>query len=417
MTTLIDQGNELIKRIRKVYSYMDLENSIAPLAEINKIKVELVALEKDIPKNTNPKSLEEIYLSELKRRCLADLFSLETEYGEKIPNPLTIIDSLGITPENFQDLENWLKENKNMVAHTNEELLSKADEESRRAQIPLGNSAFCHQAEEYVQEKILSLINVVHKNIPDWPGLSDTLKKYTVSASTTEKRAYSDYIAQVAIIPVQNVAYMTNGKINLKPKELISLVAEELFVHACNDTLTQSSNLPYFLKRRTGLSFKTVMESSSHYLVADFFETLAKSPKMTNLLGFSQSFEEIYEEFKETELLNQYWNNIYRYAIWTLAKLGESRMKEMPEIITKYSVDPATPHRYLNKFAYSWDKSTGNLLPKIVKELIYFPKPVDKIMATIPPDKKDQTIKSILTGYWSQQGLKQWVEYNLSDQG
>ncbi len=410
----IEQGNALVAQIQARNAFLDQPNTINPVPQTVELISNIQNLVNILPDNPQPTNLDQLYLQELKRRLSCEAVSLSNVIATEAAPWEQVIKAYGIPFEDLEVIEPWLENNMDLVKEANRRLFDNATNYVERANVPTGIGSLRARAEQIVENAMGSMNEVVLENLGNRLGVREFIQLYTFGADSTERRSYLNYLSKVLGISTQNVTYMRDGEIYIIPEELISLMGHEGLGHARHNTVTEASqDLPSFLKIRTGPPLQATNESIAQYFEAKFFDYLALHPSAVEKLKFTESFDHIYQRYKDTQLLNTYMNNLYYFAILTLAQSKQEDTSGQAEKISKYSINPSFPRNHINRYRNDWDKATGRLMTHVVSELRYAANPVARIMSSIPKDKVSQAEDLILKGFWTPQGLEQWVDLNL----
>ena len=116
--------------------------------------------------------------------------------------------------------------------------------------------------------------------------------------------------------------------------------------HALNAVLTESSNLPYILKRGN-LLIKPTAESVAQFYQDVLLDDLERHPEVQRKLDIEHIFSEIAKEARALKLISEYKKNLDLYAILVLAdkSFGNPRdpetLKRKREVLDKLSIDPS----------------------------------------------------------------------------
>lgn len=370
-------------------------------------------LAQEIPEIAMPRTVGELILGELRRRLNVEAAYLRMFTLAEVPSWQEVVALYGIPTEDLVAVESWLDFNLGEGAAVNSRLLKSGDF-SHRAPVPLGSGKFRRQAEELVGGALDSTAKMLKGFFSHRPGVKQFFDQYQLVPDSDEERSYLNWISQVVCVVTSQVVFMREGKIFLVPEELLRIVFHEGLGHGCHHIVSQSADhLPLFLRTDTGADIGASSESVAQYFETQFFDYLLNHPEADQHLPFEEPFGEIYQRYKDRQLLQEYWRRLYYFAVLTLAQSRPEDSQEQLARISRYSLDLSWPANFINNCTNNWDKATGRLLPRLVAELQYCGNPVKRALTKIAPEKLGQAEELILTGFWTPVGLEQWVKISL----
>src|SRR3989344_1352198 len=356
---LISKGNKLYERVLKREFHFDQPYSIIDLEYTRNLLSDFKMLSGELPKIEGPKSLDEILVYELSKICNNQIQNLEDEFNPSIKTPEQVISMYEVTSKDLDEFK-----------------------------------------------KVLS------EFFSDFPGVPQLLDEYIISVESDNSRSYADKVAKASYLSVAKCCYMLDGKINLIPERLISLLGHEVIGHCLNYINTDLSDLPLYIKENLNAMTSASKESVADHFESLVFEFLNGNKNAADSMGFEEDFENIYNRFKDTRILMDYWNKLSMVGYWILSNTKvDDFNKQVKELLT-YSIDIKWPASFVNRHRQDWNRSTGLLLPKFVSELRYSVNPVKEMLAGVNDARKSKIEKLILVGNWTPTSLKYWISVN-----
>jgi len=413
-TTEVVSGNVLIHQVEDLAIFLEQPYTIVPTPRVRNLMGEMHTLANGIIEVSEPQSFYELVMSELKRRLITDSMYLSRYTKEEFLQLNEVIDTYGISWDDVEQFEGWLDENTGKVEALNDRLSKESRE--HRSSVPIGSFKVRYEAEKVLDNKITSLRNFLSNSLADQPGVIELLKDYRFVADFIYSRSYHDGESKIVGFSTSKILYMRDGQVCVDEAELIRIFGHEVLGHTRQQVVTEGAEeLPYFLRTKTGYAIDASGESISQYFQDRIFDYLLADPEAADGLGFDKPFEQIYQDYQNTQLLRNYWRNLEHFGIVTLARSSESDSKNQIDTLLRYSVDKSWPVDFVFRHRGDWDRSTGRLVPRIVHELRYSANPVGRIMSGVAIDKIAVAEGLILRGFWTPRGLEQWVNFNLED--
>ncbi|HLB51933.1 hypothetical protein A3F07_02190 [candidate division WWE3 bacterium RIFCSPHIGHO2_12_FULL_38_15] len=408
---LISKGNKLYERVLKREFHFDQPYSIIDLEYTRNLLSDFKMLSGELPKIEGPKSLDEILVYELSKICNNQIQNLEDEFNPSIKTPEQVISMYEVTSKDLDEIKKWLSTNKDKVIAANLRQME-AYSSSRRSEVALGSPKIRVDAEFLVLRYVDNFKKVLSEFFSDFPGVPQLLDEYIISVESDNSRSYADKVAKASYLSVAKCCYMLDGKINLIPERLISLLGHEVLGHCLNYINTDLSDLPLYIKENLNAMTSASKESVADHFESLVFEFLNGNKNAADSMGFEEDFENIYNRFKDTRILMDYWNKLSMVGYWILSNTKvDDFNKQVKELLT-YSIDIKWPASFVNRHRQDWNRSTGLLLPKFVSELRYSVNPVKEMLAGVNDARKSKIEKLILVGNWTPTSLKYWISVN-----
>jgi hypothetical protein len=409
---LIKKGEDVFVRIDKRDTHLRQEFSLLDIQNTKDLVEELNDLYKEIPEIDQPRTLEEVYLKELKRLSKGGASILSEEISSEIDTPDNVLEKFSVRKEDIDELADWLLNNKENVIKAN---LSQYEYHSKikKSSIQTGVRQVREEAEKESLEKIAVLKKFILNNVKHLPNLEAFFDTYTIALDSFNKRSHANRTGTTAFLCTSSFVYYSNGNIHLDPVHFIELFGHEVIGHCLNFWHTDNSDLPFFLKWSFFSLTVATMESIAQYFQDRIFEYIKDNNGVEELFTKDEPFEEIYKRYKDTEILKEYDVKITRMGDWILSQTKMDEHQKQIEMLSKYSIEPKMPSDFVNFHRNDWNKATGLLLPKIVSELRYCVDVVKKIFKELPENKRNETEKLLLNGMWTPDGLKDYVRVSL----
>lgn len=415
MKEILQESETLFKGIEKLIKFYSKYQMFIP-KEVNSIVEDIYQCMSTIPDIKEPKNMEELIQSELKRRLEGEAKNLEQRISSKHYDFDTIISMHGIPVEDIMALKPWLLANKESTMESVERLYNQKEIASYDLGLSADIPSIVRQAEGFSLSHIEKYYKKIGKLLEELTSVGSFLRDITI-VPTNKARSYFDFLTKTLAIGIPAVCYAKEDRsLNIKEGELIRLFGHEGMGHALNYLISESSKLPYFLTKSSALITSTI-ESVAQFYENQIFEDIKSHPEVQKELGIYHNFNEIYQEAKDTFKLNTYTNMLFRYATIVLADktLGEVRssntLKKKMEILSEFALDPFFPINFIESNKYNFD-SQENLGYDLVSELRYCAKPVERALNEfekqgIRYDEKGRSIidATLLKGFWTPIGF------------
>lgn len=402
----IEEGNKIFTDIERYIAFLDAPFAIRPVQFAADLIKRISNLEAQI-ESLEPKTTEELFLVELKRRLFGQRQLLEVELSGKVPTLNDIVQTYFIPEEDLVELGEWLNANRNEVQNANQRTFENYTDK-RRTTTPLGNHLLRTQAENLIQEFIQKYTPLVKKVFKDIPEFDTFLANYHILTDTSTNRSVSNRFGKVMLISVSATTYIQDGILKVNPELLLSTLNHEVVGHGLNYSITEHSNLPEFIKTGSSEITASTRESLAEYMESYIFEELKLISNITQELSLNESFEQIYTRYSDSRLMDTYWKKLSRYAILTASKLTKNDTQDILKQISDVSIDSGYANRFISRIRNEWHPHSNTLLPSVISELKYCANPVKRVVSestTIP-----KLSKHMFTGFWTPTGYQQWTK-------
>jgi len=423
---LLEEARRLWSIDKKIDRFNSRYNTI-PFREAANLLNSMQILENKLSETPNPQNGEEFYESEFKRRLSGKTYSMETYLSG---NPFTLNDMVklyGLDDRDLKGIEPWLAANKEKTLDAIERMFSTTDVVNYELGLSLDIPRIRQQAEGFAATQIANYHQKLGGLIE---GLTDAgiyLYKISPEASAVD-RSYFNHLTRRLGISIGSICFeLEDGTIQLRERELLTLIGHEGMGHALQRTITDDSELPFFAKEQDPTTIASEEAITQHYEKV-VFDSVKDSKKVQKDLHIADTFDLIYQEEMDIRLLREYNLSLFYYSILVLAdkSLGEPRdpsvMKMKRELISQYSLDPRYAMSMIENNKHNYDME-GNFYPAQTSELRYASKAVNRALEIfanhgINYDTKNHRSHidmTFLTGYFTPTGFEQKAQLVSED--
>ena len=411
----VDQAEGLLRRLDKINKFQNKYDAL-PAQVASGIAEKMYNLAGFIDLIENPSNEDEVVRSELKRRMVGEANLLEHKLSGRLYDFDSVIELYGIPKEDIKSLPEWLKQNREGALDSIDRLFHSKDLDQYELALAMDLPSVKRAAEEVAKAHIDKYHKVVGEFLEDRTNVAGFLRDIQTSPSTNP-RSYFNILTGTLALGIEAICHSSeDGLIEIKDEELIRLYGHEAMGHALNYLLSQSGDLPYFLREDSEL-VRTTGESIAQHYEGVLLDGLNEDRDTQKRLGIEHKFDEIYKEVKDTDKLELYKRRFFSYFISVMGdkSLGNPEdpevVKTKTKMINELALDSAMASRLVQGYRRAFD-SEGNLDSSLVKELIYAAQPVarsiegfrEKGIGYEGPDRNfvDTTI---LTGLWTPMGF------------
>jgi len=414
-----EQSEMLWGRAERAYKFNSQFN-IYPYQEGARLVGDFQKLSEGIPSAENPTSQEDVYSNELKRRLAGEAVFLDHALSGHYYTFEDVISLYGIDKEDTDGLRGWLLGNREEVLETMDRVFASTEVGDLRLPVPSDVPTFRRQAEEFSATHIGNYQKKLAKLFEDLTQVGTFLRDITCLPTTTD-RSYFDLYTKMLALSVPAICYMTEDQsLQINERELIRLFGHEGMGHGLNKIVTEESNLPKFLKRNSETTRATVESVAQHFETV-IFEDLADSKKTQGELGIAHKFGEIYQNEKDTRLINFFQRKLFQYAISVLAdkSLGDMSDPELRKeaigrriaLLSEVALFPGFAVNFVEGNQHNFD-SQGNLSTNLVREMVYAAQPAQKVVSLMEQkgvsyegENRGKIDMLLLSGFWTPIGL------------
>jgi len=415
MTDLISKSEELLKNYEKNNKFINNFNA-NPVKKTYILYENVKELADSIQYIDSPRNYEELINSELKRILNGVAYSISRNLVPTAKDYNSIVDNLGIPKQDINDLKPWLLDNKTKTNDLINELSDFVHIDNYH--LPINADI------PEIREKAIKFASV---NIDKYHAeFGDFLQNLTNAGSflknikavpTTADRSYFNSLMNFLALSISKICYTSeDNELHLDEKGIIRLYGHEGMGHALNQSLTNNSDIPYFLKKSDALHTST-KESVAQFYEKQIMEDLKNNKDLQERLGISDKFDKMYNESLLSTRIEEYNRKLFQYAITVLAdtSLGHPQdretVKKKIELLSEVSLSPLYPRDIIENYKYQFD-SEGNLNSNVVQELIYCAQPVKRALEEfakqgIKYEGKERSLidTTFLTGFWTPVGF------------
>jgi len=404
---LIKQGELVFSDFVKRANHLDQPGSIVDPQDTKVLIDKFNELNKSVAPIENPKSRDEVLANELKRTAVHCVNVLGDELEVRTSTPKEVMDRYSVSSEDFNSTKLWLIENRGQVLSANKRQLELYSTWGR-GPVYVGSKKI-REAAEALAEGYLEVLKQAVQDVFPTEEYRDTLDSFIVSLDSAETRSYASRQSKVSMLSTRASVYVIKGKMVIDSVDFIRLFGHEVLGHALNYFMTENSDLPLFVKENYYTSTSATRESVSSYFEKRLFDLLNAEPEAVKLLEAYESFESVYKRFFDTSLLDDYHKKLSQLGFWIMSNSKMDDYEDQMKELAVYSIEPKWVSGFLNRHRNDWNRSTGLLLPKVVSELRYSVDVVPQILEKKKPNDITKFERTLLTGAWSPDGLKEWV--------
>lgn len=405
---IVLEAEKLLRRMDKVYRFESRHN-VFPYREVVDIIDGLNSLVEGLPDIKEVTSKDGLVDSELKRRLIAEAGRLEQRISGKYYDFDTVVDMYGIPREDIDGLRPWLEANRDHTIESIERLFKTTDIESYELSLPLDIPSIRRRAQENAENDIHRYHHSLGKMLEQLTRVGGFLRDIR-AVPTEEDRSYFNALTNTLAIGIPAIYYLKeDGSLGIRERELIRLYGHEGMGHGLNHMLSESDDLPYFLRKNSVVNEAT-LESVAQFYEEIIFGDVKNSPETQKKLEIAHKFDELYQDAQDANQLFNYRTKQYQYAISLLGNKSldkETRIKLLSEI----ALDPQYPSGFVERHRNSFD-TQGNLDYKIVSELRYCAQPVRRALDEFKrrgifyEGKGRSAIdEAFLKGFWTPEGF------------
>ena len=405
--------DERIGRLGSRFNY-----TYAPGAT-GKVFEDIQRLESELPERANPTKEEELHEAELKRGLQSRMLQLEHFLEGKPYTVESIIKLYGLDQSDLNAIQPWLKANRPAAVQALEGLFRLTEVESYEYGLSTDIPRVQRQAEGFAATQISNYHRKLSSLFIGLTHAGEFLYRITPEPSTAD-RSYFASKSKVLAVSMARICYQEeDGTIQLRERELIRLYGHEGMGHGLHSIITEASDLPFFLKEPSHAA-EAVEESIAQHFEKVIFDDLKNSPDVQKDLRVQERFSEIFEEEKNTRLVNAYNRMLYYYSILVLAdkSIGDPEDPETltrkMELISEHTINRGYARNIVERNRREFD-SQGNLSASLTSELRYSSRAVQRGLEVFEKhdiiydhhDQRSQIDMNFLTGYYTPIGFVQ----------
>lgn len=393
-----------------------------PLKEATAVYEGTSRLIEQIPETSFPQSTDELYEGELRRNLISTVIGLE-HFLRGTPYTLDdIIRLYGIEEEDLAEIKPWLVANKQQTIEAIERLFVSTDVVSYELALPIDIPRIRNQAEGFAGTQITNYHQKLGSLFEGKTAAGTYLHRITSEPSTTERSYFNPLTGRLGLSMTAICYEVEDGTIQLRERELLRLFGHEGMGHGLLQVITNASNLPFFLKKRSAAATATEEAITQHYERA-IFEDLKQSPKTQKDLRIADRFDEIYQEELDTRQITDFNRNLLFYGILVLADktLGKpddpDAVRKRLDLISEVALNPGTARSFVEFYRRKYDLE-DNLDLEVTGELRYASRVVKRAFDIFQShgisydnnEQRSQIDLTFLTGYYTPVGFVQKTE-------
>jgi len=378
------------------------------------------SLGEQVPHVKDPTNTSEVHQNELKRRLSSEALSLDGSLSGHYTFD-DMVSILGIE-QDITGIRGWLDENREAAMEAIDRLWESTDIKEPRLDVPADIPFHRQQAESTAGREIKKYQNRLAKLFGRLTSVGGYLRE--INPMPTESgRSYLNLETKILAISIPAIIYISRDQTpEVDEVELLRLYGHEGMGHGVNKVVTDESDLPEFLKR-TSYSTSSTVESVAQHYEEVIFEELLHSPDIQKDLGIDHKFGDIYQNHRDTQLIERYKRRLFQYVITVLAdkSLGDMNSTNPKErhnainsrisLISEFAFYPGYAKQIVEEQRQNFD-SQGNLNPSLIAELRYASRAAQRVVDTMEKggfkydgSDRGRIDELLLTGFWTPDGI------------
>lgn len=386
-----------------------------PIGEGGRIVLDFQRLGESIPLIGKPANMDEVYQMELRRRSLGEALWLEHSLSGRSVTFGDTIKIFGIEGDDINNLRPWLEQNRAPTLESIERVAEASYIDHDVLDLAMDIPGVRRQSEEYLATVVTGYHRKLGRLFENLTNAGGFLRGIDAQP-TTSGRSYFNPVTKTLAIDIGAVCYMNaDGLPQVKERPLIRLFGHEGFGHGVNAFLTETGDIPFFLKTSSGGTI-ACLESIAQFYEKQIFADLADSPDTQKELDIAHKYPEILREEQDVRQIETYGLRLFQYGITILADRSHGDpadpdvMRQKIQILSEVSLYPGYAPGFVNNNRHNYDID-GNLALGLMAEIRYAAKPADRAMEELRkkgisyPDQRSKVDDVLLRGYWTPIGL------------
>jgi len=411
----LEVAEDLLKRLDKLEKFY-AKHEKYPEKGSGNLASEMFSFVKGIKTVSKPKNMDELLLSEMKRKIGGEASYLEQRLTGRPYEFDRVLELFAIPKEDVASLKPWLLENKEKTKQAIEKLYESSNIKDYELKLNADIPAVKRQAEEVAGAHIQKYHKTIGKFLQGLTNVGSFLRDIN-AVPTTEERSYFNNLTKTLALGIPAICFSKeDGTLGIRENELIKLYGHEGMGHALNNIITDSNEIPYLIKNRSILTTATA-ESVAQFYEDILLEDLKNSKETQRELDIEHKFEDIYKEFKMLEQLKQWDKKLFQYAITVMGDRTLGRSDDPKTVNKKIAIlDEVGINNFYSRAVIQRNRhnidSEGNLEAELVSELRYCAQPVQRALKEFKKrgvnyDGKGRSIidETFLKGLWTPQGF------------
>lgn len=419
---LLSKAKSLWDSKKKLNYFEDLKD-VYPLKSTSALINDLYTLNSQIPEVADTKDYDSLYTAELKRRLHGEATLLEKLLSGRHFTFDDVIEILGLQPKDLNYIKSWLQQNHLPTKTAIERIYQNTPLEAQRLPIQLDIPSIQRQVEGFTEIHIADYHVKLGRMLEEQTAAAGYLRDIQ-AIPTYKTRSYFSQVTKTLAISMAAICYMTPDRtLRIKEKELITLYGHEGMGHGLKKIITDSDpQIPFFLQESSKMTIASE-ESLTQFYEQVIFEDLKNNPDTQKELGIAHRFAEIYQDYKDSWLIENYKRNFSQYGIIVLAdkSLGDPNdpdvVKKKIDLLSDIALDPRYPIGHIESNRHQFD-SQGNLNYRIVDELRYSSRATQHSLDIFKeyglnyhtPHRTTIDL-TLLKGFWTPKGMIENAEY------
>jgi hypothetical protein len=301
--TLFQEGNCLVAAI---HSIGDLHSSTGkfPKEIAHPILERVDHLVKGLPELEEPSSVDELLISELRRKLTFGHVYLGTELEGIERDARLCAHSYGIEREDFEAVDSWLKTHKHAALEAKKRL--DAEGYVPFAPLPIDDPSFQGCVEDTLKNPLLKYHTVLSKLLPQTKvkGFDGLPIKITADHSLFDTSSL-----EIVLGAPGNIIMDAKEGLVTKSEDLLIHYAHEAVGHGTNELSSRDSDLPLFMKVSVGTM--AAGEAIAQFYEGVVLDEVASSPEIQEALGIDDAFV---QRARDIHLVGRYNTRFIQYA-------------------------------------------------------------------------------------------------------
>jgi hypothetical protein len=369
-----------------------------------------------------PLTVDQLNETELKRRLSSEWLYQDRYLRGALYSWPDVLNMLGISQEEIDAIPIWIDNNMRHIRQAVEDKFQRTVVMHHRDPIDLNDYEKASEAEGVARTEIRKVHRHIGSLLQQQTEAGAFLRDITTSPLRSD-RSYFNPRTRSLHLSVPAICYLEpDGAVRIDYHELIRLFGHEGMGHALQQVITMArTDLPFFLRESANGTIAEE-ESVTQYYEQQLFADLMDDTQTQEALGIHHLYPSIYQDELDTRLITEYNRAYFAYIISVIAdtRLGDPRdpavINQKNEIVRQRGITPQGAVRFVDYHARNSIDTAGNLDFGLANELRYSSQAVPDALQTLQnagityATDRSKVDLTLLTGYWTPQGLRQKAE-------
>jgi len=411
---VIKQAGIISRKIRNLSNYNNSQNLVPNVFFAKTILSEVEFLIKKVPEIYEVNSVEELYILELKRYLELISAFLKRKIVGKRQNWVEIKELYYIQDEDLLQIENWLRSNKELIFETSNRLLNSDKFANVETVQWIPNS---YKIKEKIEREMLRLVEILVRFTKDTFAKNDDriaqeFDNYIFDFNYDIRSSVFRENSKAVLFNMNNIVNFQEGKPIIDFGLFVEHFGHEVWGHCMNQIMTRISDLPEFLKIPQTAASKTIEELVSIYFEKKIFVVLEEKQDYYEEFRTNISFADFIKEYKTIKLMLDYSKKLRDFVMYQVITFNQISETDLLRRVAKYSLSEEYAKYLVNTNIREYNSGKGFF--DDLYFLRYHSLFLDKLISNIDKSKINKAERAFLTGYWSPDGLKEWINLNIN---